>query len=136
QRWISPASRSTASSPACACVFASGAAESTVRAASAIASGPVQYQTMCATGAYTNVTQSADTTSSAAKRTRSASAPTISAGANAANVIWNAMKTYSGSLTPFVRVAVSEVCETPERNAFDSPPIQSLYSPPFVNARL
>ena len=69
------------------------------------------------------VTQSTTKTSRAENFTRSAKAPTISAGVMQANVIWKAMKEYSGSQTPFEKVGTSVVGSTPARKTFEKPPI-------------
>ena len=59
-------------------------------------SGPAQYQTMWAIGKYTTVNHATTNTISAENFTRSANAPTISAGVMQAKVIWKMTKTYSG----------------------------------------
>ncbi len=82
----------TAASAASALVLASpAAAAATALAAASIASGPAQYQTMCAIGKYTNVTHSGMNSATAENFMRSAKAPTISAGVMQANVIWKQM---------------------------------------------
>jgi hypothetical protein len=53
---------------------------------------------------------------------RSAKAPTISAGVMQAKVIWKAMKVYSGSQIPLVKVGTSVVASTPARNILEKPP--------------
>ncbi len=54
--------------------------------------------------------------------TRSANAPTISAGVMQAKVIWKITKTYSGRYTPFEKVAAKVPGLTPARKALSSPP--------------
>jgi len=61
---------------------------------------------------------------------RSAKAPTISAGVIAANVIWKAMKRYSGRTTPSVKVAAVVSVVTPARNSLPKPPQKGLVEPP------
>src|SRR5688500_11876881 len=94
--------------------------------ASVMASGPSQYHTMCAIGAYANVNQSTTNTSVAENLMRSANEPTMSAQVIAAKVSWNATNVSSGIATPFEKVAASDSPVTPDRNSLDSPPKNAL----------
>ena len=69
-----------------------------------------------------NVTQSTEKISTAENFARSAKAPMMRAGVIAAKVIWKAMKTYSGSTTPPVKVAAVVSGVTPARKTLPRPP--------------
>src|SRR5690606_37893934 len=115
------------SSFACAAVLAAASvAAATAFAASPTASGPAQYQTMCAIGKYTNVTHRATNSSSAENFMRSAKPPTISAGVMQAKVIWKQTNTSSGITTPLEKVPVVASGPTPQRNALEKPPTKLL----------
>src|SRR5262249_37453051 len=88
------------------------------------ASGPGQYHTMCAIGAYEKVNHSTMNSSTALNFMRSANAPTIRQQVIAANVAWNATNTSSGIATPLLNVA---------------PAVNSAFTGsnrPFMNTRL
>ncbi len=109
-------------------------------AASVIASGPGQNQTMCAIGRYANVNHSTENSSTAENRARSANAPTMRPTVIAANVAWNTMNRYSGITTPLLNVPVvakeaapSVIEKMPDRNSRSKPPKNA---PPSVNAML
>ena len=70
-------------------------------------------------------------TSPAENFTRSANAPTMSAGVIAAKVSWNATKASSGITTPLEKVAATASAFTPDRNIFENPPKKAL---PLLNA--
>ncbi len=77
--------------------------------------------------------QIAENSSTAANLARSAKAPTISAPVMPAKVAWNATNTYSGRLTPLVKVAARVSMVTPLSNALSRLPI---HAPSPENARL
>ena len=66
--------------------------------------------------------QSAQNSSTAEKRARSAKAPTISAQVMAAKVAWKPMKVSSGMTTPLLKVAPTESAVMPLRNSLPRPP--------------
>src|SRR5262249_27652645 len=102
------------------------------------ASGPAQYHTMCAIGAYEKVNHSTMNSSTALNFIRSANAPTIRQQVMAANVAWNATNTSSGIATPLLNggPAVNSALigsNRPLRNKRSVPPKNWL---PSLNARL
>jgi hypothetical protein len=78
-------------------------------ALSVIASGPSQYQTMCASGRYENVNQMIMKSRIALNFIALGERPMIRHGVIAAKVIWNAMNVISGIGTPFENVAARAV---------------------------
>src|SRR5438132_12065731 len=61
-------------------------------------SQPPVPQTQCAIGSYTSVDQRSAKMTYALKLTRSANAPVMSAGVMTANIIWNAMNAWCGTV--------------------------------------
>ena len=64
---------------------------------------------------------------------RSANDPMIKQQVIVANAAWKAMKTYSGTTIPLLKVAATESGVIPPKNKRSSPPMNA---PPSVNAKL
>jgi hypothetical protein len=77
------------------------------------------------------VNHSTVNTSTPAKFTRSAKAPTISAQVMQANAPWNTKNTSSGMYTPLLKVGARALALSPCANSRSQPPMKAL---PGVNA--
>src|SRR5713226_3476433 len=112
-----------------ACALASSAAFAVV-----YASGPSQYQTICATGRYAKVNHRIAKRIIAENLKRSAKPPVISATVIAAKVSWNMQYTKSGRYCPLLKVAATAVAgSSPSINTLSHEPQNGL---PAVNATL
>src|SRR5688572_1685288 len=95
-------------------------------------SQPPVPQTQCATGSYTSVAQRSVNTTNALKRLRSANAPVMSAGVMIANIIWNTMKAWCGTVAAY---AAFGSMPTPRSASQSSPPMTPPMSGPNASVQ-